>query len=625
MVDDIHITGSDVEWALEKTQSQILAALSKTQKISEKQEKHFKDATSGGKIFDKKAFKEFTSGLKTSTDQAVKHAKGQKTLIGTTQDLNKEFKESSKTFKTAMVGMGLVGGILGQLYGQFTNTIKVFSELNDVGISNSMSYKGLSKSLAQIGMSLDEFQAISQRYTTVIGKMGFARFSDLVTGIGEGFHKFGLTMSEGAEWAGEFIEQQRIMGNYSIYSQRGLNEAIRSNIDRLTAYSKTLNVSRSELQSAQTEAAGDAMAQAKLMGMGADEADAARKAWMETVAAFRSFDVPEMGQFITDMFGYSDPSRSPAYLRLVETGGSNAANIMADIARGLEEGVAPTEKVFADLGTAMETFVKGPGYDILQSQNGNSEIESMVRFARNWRHAIENATPGGEDTAAQEMVRLTAELNTNLGRLSGSFLYLANSVLERFIGLLDPDGTTEGTVGKGVKSLASAAGSAADWLMTLAEGKWDWKKALGTVGDALWSGIKTGFEASMHFIATLITGAIEDLIYAIENFSIFGGEDSGPPLLGAERRQYLQKGADTAKYQNKMRDAVASRNNAVSQLASYNTNGVSGSNDAYMPGGSGYEAVIAPLLRTIQEQNAIAIQSKRELEKLNALTDEGNG
>jgi hypothetical protein len=635
MADDIHITGSDVEWALEKTQTQILAALSKIHKLEDTQAKEAKKVTEEVKrkgflgAQGKKAFGDLTNGLKASANQAKKHADGQKTLISTTKDLNKEFKESSKTFKGAMVGMGLIGGILGQLYGQFTSTIKVFAELTDIGVSTTMSYKGLSKSLAEIGMSLDQFQAIAQRYSTVIGKMGMAQFTEIVTGVGKGFHKFGLTMAEGAEWAAEYLQQQRLLGNFSIYNQRGMNEAVRSNIERLTAYSKVLNVSRSELQEAQTRAAQDSMVQSRLMTMSADQAQKANKAYLDVVARLESFGATGLANKFIEMFGFNDPEMSAAYEELAGTSASAILDQMKDLHRMATEGIMPKDADIEKLGKQAVQFIQDQGYTIQEAmRGGNQGIQEIARLAMGYREYAaltpeQKRLRGLEQTRAQRMVELTAELNTNLDRLKGSFLYLSNTVLEKLIKLLGGE-STEGTMAGGVKAIADAADRAADFLMEVAEGKWDWKGALANLGTALWDGIKGGFETFMQMIADQITDAIDRLVSAVKNFSLFGNNDPAVPQFGEKRREALMAHATRTRHENAIRDATKARDEAVARLGLYNEQGVTAAMQAAGP--EAYQnSGIPALIETIQQQNRILEESRKELKKIQETAEAGNG
>lgn len=642
---DVHITGSDPDWAIEKALDNILTTLKGTQKVSKSQEKKLKEAASGGKVFDKKAFSDFHNGLKKTTAGAFAQGRANKSLHDTTKDLNKEFKESSKSIKGLAIGVGGVAAILGTLYQQFMDTLGTFRELQDVGLSVNLEYMQVTKNLALMGMSLDQFQAVSQRFATSIGKMGLDNFTNLITSVGEGFHTFGLTMSEGSEWAAEYIDQQRLLANNNIYTQQGLNKAVRSNIDRLTAYSKILNVSRSELQSARTEAAQDGMVQARFLAEGAEMASSARDAYMDFNSRFAALDAPEMGQIFRDMMGFRDVSMSDEFQRVMESSASEVGLAIAGITESIAYNEGELENSAENMnkvGRASVAFMQSRGYQLLQANPNDPTLLAISKFARNWKAAFEGGTLD-PNSDVNKMNKVAAELNTNLDRLKGTALVLGNVIVEKVIKLLG-GGSIDGTMTGGMQAVADAAGAAADWLMKLAEGKVEWGKVFANIGSWIWDGIGGMFTSLWEAGVATIREGIDNVVRAIQNWNPLSKasyataeyvQDSAYGSFAQKAARFAQGNmSDTERQQqmvqaqrthreNNIRTAMKDRADAQADLALYNTGGVTAS--ARAGGDAMWNATIQPLLDQIAESNRILKENKKALDKLNDTAESGNG
>ena len=528
----VYITGSEPDWAIEKALDGILAELRKTQKVTKEQEKILKRSTSGGKMFDKQAWKELTSSLKKATKQGFEQGRANTNLIQSTKQLSKEFKESSKIFKGAMVGAGLVGGLFGALYENFKATIGMFEKLTDVGLSVNMHYRDMARSLAETGMSLKRFEDLALKYSTVMGKMGPTQFLETVSEIGDGFNKFGLTMAQGAEWAAEYLERQRMLGNYSIYSQQGLNEAVRSNVERLTAYSKILNVSRSELQAAQMSAAQDDLVQMRLMTRSREEATAMGDALADTVAILQAFQAPELGQDFTRMFGFDEIMMSQDFQEYFGTTAAEFTNALAALhdktSAGIQEGL---QADIENLGRLASEYIDENGY-ILSMAEGDltaqqRAMKNLARGYEQWIDMSEEQRDAALNRSRQvnSIVEQTTRLDQNVESLRLSFLYLTNEVLEKLIGIFGAGGTEEAAEA-GIAGLANAAGRAAQFLRDLADDKIEWGGIFATIGSAIWDGIKDGFTWVMTSIGMMITNAVDRVAEAIRNWSPFGNDQS---------------------------------------------------------------------------------------------------
>jgi hypothetical protein len=411
-------------------------------------------------------------------------------------------------------------------------TVATLAELTDVGVAYNMSHMQLSRTLANVGMSLEEFQALTQRYAVVMSSLGIPRFNaliDEVQSLQKNFNTFGLTAAEGAEWAAEYLNMQRSLGNFSVYNQRNLNEAIRSNVERLTAYSKILNVSRSELQDAQTKASQNAMVQARFFAMSGELAGKAEDAYLDVIAQLTARNEGDgaIATLFEEMFAYDNIAQSPAYQRARATGAQGFVNVLEDMHEAVSSGVKPGLDMYARLGTEI-TSNKDMLYQIAKSDEGlAADLTNYLAYGRRFEESLSKGTFAATGSV-NPLVSVTAKLNENLKKLTETFLHLGAVITDKIIKLIGGPGV-DGTMSGGMEAIANAAGRAAAFLMDIADGKVKWKELFAKVGTLIWDGVKGGFMGVIGWLGDLIRGAIDDLIDTINNWSPFGGNDRPTP------------------------------------------------------------------------------------------------
>ena len=313
----VWIEGSDVDWATEKTQQQVLKSLkdaysldkTQTKEISDTLKKIHKEGTADvGQA--KKAIGELTTGLKKAGKESLDAAAGFDKLDGPLKDFGKSLKESSGAFKVTAVGVGLIATAAGKAFRAVQENVAVLGSLSESGVVFEKSFMDIQSTLADTGMSLEQFQQISENYTRVIGQNGIKGLRELVTataGVTGNFSRFGLTTAEATEFAAEYLEQQRMLGVFRGAAEAQQNIRLKENIERLTAYSKVLNVSRKEMMESTKQMLDRTDLQSMFFTMAPEERRKAQEAFTTISQGFSSLGAP--GQRILEMF--TDMAASP--------------------------------------------------------------------------------------------------------------------------------------------------------------------------------------------------------------------------------------------------------------------------------------------------------------------------
>jgi hypothetical protein len=347
--------------------------------------------------------------------------------------------------------------------------------------------------------------------------MGLDKFTDMITGIGDGFNKFGLTMAEGADWAAEYLQQQRLLANYSIYTQRGLNEAIRSNIDRLTAFSKILNVSRSEIQAAQTEAASDLRVRARFLVEGEAMHKDAEKNFMRMIGNFAGLKMEGLANVLTEFMGFAggEWQKSDMFGELHGTAASGVVQVLGELTDAISYG--PLSDKDADMymrrlgDELLDPAALATWKEIQENTGLNPAQEAIFNAALAYAEAREKGDIGG-DGSVSPAVQAAAALNQNLNRLKNSVPMMLASAVEKLAKFLGLEEGVEGGMTAGMNLIAEKAGMIADWLLRVVEGKIDWKAQFKEWAVILWDAAESvfdGVEAAIMEGAQLVADAID--------------------------------------------------------------------------------------------------------------------
>jgi len=406
---EVEVTGSIYgAWASEKTLADLLDTIkdlagtsNEQKKILQRQATEMKNTgkvTSGGVSGGGKGSKEvqsatklMTAGLKESGEAALNSAAGlDKLNTGPMKAFGKSLKNASMGFKGMLAGVGLIGAAIGKYIKSVQQSVSVLRNLSDSGVQFQGSFVEVSRSLAVTGISLEQFGEMADKYARVMGQNGLQGLLDLTkaTEASAGnFHKFGLTTAEATEYAAEFLDQQRMAGVFGKASQANQAAALQSNIERLTAYSKVLNVSRKDLQDASREMLSNADLQAELFSMAPKERMAAQAAFAETAQSFAAMGPAglEMGKIFTDIAASPVAEASDGFKQLADAGLGDLAQRMVKLSDANKAGEGAT---LAQL-MAMAELTDAEKEQLSALRLAGGEIKNVAVQASAWGQAAE--------------------------------------------------------------------------------------------------------------------------------------------------------------------------------------------------------------------------------------------
>jgi len=359
---EVEVTGSIYgPWASEKTLADLLDTIKDLVGTSEEQKKLLQrqatemkntgKVSSGGAAGSPKGAKEvqsatkiMTTGLKESGQSALESAAGFDELnSGPLKSFGKSLKNASPAFKGMLVGVGLVAGAIGKYIKSVNQSVTVLRGLADSGVGFSGSFVEVSGALATTGLTLEHFGEMADKYARVMGQNGLQGLLNLTTATEDaagGFSRFGLTTAEATEYAAEYLDQQRMAGVFGKANDANQAAALQKNIERLTSYSKVLNVSRKDLQDASREMLSNADLQAELFSMAPKERAAAQAAFTETAQSFAAMGPAglEMGKLFTDIAASPVAEASDGFQQLANAGLGDLAARMVKLAEANKAG-----------------------------------------------------------------------------------------------------------------------------------------------------------------------------------------------------------------------------------------------------------------------------------------------
>ena len=356
----VHITGADFgndlpQWATETTAVAMAKAMSELVELSEKQQRDIvKTLKENGKATSEvaSAISEGKKGLGKDLDdiasKALNSASGLKKLGDELPSLRKQIQEMPKSLKVGLAGFGMLAAGVGHAIGIIKETAATLKDMNDSGIVVEGGIRELQHSLAQTGMTLDQLQGITEKYSQVVGTNGWKAITNLTDSVNAadgGFRKYGITTAEATEFTAEYLEQQRMAGVFGAASQRNQSMALQENIERLTSYSKTLNVSRKAMMESTTALMGREDVQARFALMSVEERAAAQKAFAATMQGFSSLGPAgeKFGTLLTDMIANPVAENAEAF-GMIASASPRLATAMADMSRRVEAGEKITQE-----------------------------------------------------------------------------------------------------------------------------------------------------------------------------------------------------------------------------------------------------------------------------------------
>ena len=523
---------NDQDWASERTQEKMLEMLQKAFKLdkddSGKLNKALSEAAKNGGFIGKDAkkhFKAFTDGMKKETHARLESAAAFHKLPRSLDTFRERLEHMSVTMKAGLATAVTLGGILGMIGKRYFESVKMLKDMNEVGVNVNMTHMQLSKLLGKTGMSLDDFRNLTDKYTRVIAQNGIPAFTKLVAETGEvhgGFAKLGLTTADATEFVADYLDKQRALGIFSGATQTGLNQAIRRNIERLTAYSKILNVSRKEMMDHAKQRMGEDAVRRRFFAMDTKDRKKAMDAFNASLNVMDAFG--EEGSVLADKFTDAMSRLNPQTselvqgLRAVGPAGAEMAERILQWTKNVEKGIPVTADNIKELGK----FIDANKQSLNQIGQSRSQYASLADWVGSFGFRVQEATKaGGKQTdKVNKSVEAMAELQNGINRLKESFLHLSVSFVDKLVKLIGGEGA-EGTVAGGMKRLGEGLAETADYLLKLAGGDFSIWDVLKKAGKALWNGIEEGFTIVMTGLGNMIVNALDRVTQAIQDLNPF--------------------------------------------------------------------------------------------------------
>lgn len=312
--------------------------------------------------------------------------------------------------KTNKAGFAMAAGVLA-IANQATKAVVSIGEqvsalrdLSDSGVRLEGSFMEMSRGLAEVGMTVAEFGEIAGKYSRVMSMQGFKSLSELSSKVNEtagGFAKWGMTQKEGIEVAAELLDQQRRAGLFRTIDQQRESKRIEEVMNRLTAYSKVLNVSREAMLEGQKAMLSEADVRFRLSQMTAEERANFEKGIGGTAAALTAAgdDYVWIATLMREAAVNQINEQSDAWRDLAGAGFTDLANKLA----GMADVAAATGKelTMEEVTETMRAY----------GQNNKDFLESMFKAggaSRDYAIKIANASLTAEE--AEDMrARLAAQ------------------------------------------------------------------------------------------------------------------------------------------------------------------------------------------------------------------------
>jgi hypothetical protein len=394
MSGDVHITGSDFpQWASETTLEKLLEEVGKLVGTSSQQkqilDKSLREIQKTGKASpggqsgkDAGLGKALTSGLKDVTHSALDTVGGFDKLGGPLRNFGKALKEQSAGMKVGLAAIGGFFGMLGKGAAIYKSSADSMISLANSGITIEGSFLGINKTLAETGMSMEQFNEMNTKYARVIGQNGWKAMNGLIQKADEasgGFDKFGLTTADATEYAAEYLDQQRMVGVFSRRTQQQQALALTENMQSLTRYSKVLNVSRDDLQESSRAMLGNADLQAELFSIVDPVArEKAQEAFKEMAVQLGALGLEDMNTYLTDIASSPNPYGSKSYIQLVESGQVELAKSLVAMSNGAKAGEKMTFDQMKNTFRLTEAQIENER--ALRTAEGSYKAESVIRL-----------------------------------------------------------------------------------------------------------------------------------------------------------------------------------------------------------------------------------------------------
>jgi hypothetical protein len=331
----------------------------------------------------------------------------------------------------------------------------------------------MSRGLAEVGMTVAEFGEMTGKYSRVIGMQGFQAVSRLSSAVNEaegGFAKWGMTQKEGIEIAAELLDQQRRAGIFRNINEQREGKRIEDVMNRLTAYSKVLNVSREEMLENRKALMNDAEVRFRMSQMTEEERVRMQRGLGGTFDALSALgdDFDWVANLMKEAAVFQINEQSAAWQELASAGLTPLANELADLADqakdtgvplAMEDILAVINKYGGDKGLLESLFQSTSGAAReYATKLGNASItaeEAEDQIARNRERRTE-----AEDQAVDANVQRMTALQNELNQFTAAIEHVRNKLFYDLIGA---------EAGKGITGVTEALDSMTKKLLEFSD------------------------------------------------------------------------------------------------------------------------------------------------------------
>lgn len=271
-------------------------------------------------------------------------------LYGFNRAIEDATKESGKLKKalgsTLMGAVGIAASAFGMLVKVVMDHANVMLKMNEFGLRGITTTQQLNRNLTELAMTSSEFQDIMSRFSTVMGTFGEKSLADLIgssTEFNDRLRKLGLTTADAAEFAAEYLQQQRLSGIFERIDNHERRKAFHENLRNLSAFSTMLNVSRQDIAKTQTEFLRQDRIRAVLLQ---DSTGRASSAMRQMVGFFAGFG--DTGKAVIEMLGdmasVADPTMALDNYSIALAAAPEAIMGMMETVRGVRSGAIDEEE-----------------------------------------------------------------------------------------------------------------------------------------------------------------------------------------------------------------------------------------------------------------------------------------
>jgi hypothetical protein len=311
-------------------------------------------------------------------------------------------------------GMGLVGSLIGQVISSVKKISGTLKNLAETGIRVEGGLVEFAGAMASTGMTMEALTALSEKYSNVMVSKGVTGIVKLTTQVGElsgGLARYGLTTADATEYVAEYLDQQRLVGVFSRRSQAEQTRAIKENVERLTAYSKILGISRKQMEESSKKMLDRDDLQRMFFTMAPEERAKALDSFKTISTAFGSLGPPgeKMLEMFTDMAAAPIPQASESFRMLAQVSPEMAMQF-ADMVDDMKAGKPfRVEEV-----VAMGKQLSGQKQLIAAFALAGGEVGQMANVLGTFGLTAEQA----EQRLAEERIKAAKANNTTVEKLT---------------------------------------------------------------------------------------------------------------------------------------------------------------------------------------------------------------